>query len=287
MSAAPARQAAATWAVVNNLVVVSDLHIGCQLAICPPDGARLDNGGVYRPSPMQHKLYAWWSEFWLDFVPDATKHEPYAVCVNGDALDGRHHDTTTQWSHNLADQALAADALLRPIAASCPGRFYMVRGTEAHVGQAGEEEERLARVLGAVPNAAGQAARYELWKLVGPKLVHCLHHIGGTGSQFYESTALHKEVIESIVEAGRSENRYPDVIVRSHRHRYLKEAVPVKNGEAIGVCTPGWQLKTGYAWKLASARLSQPQIGGVVVRFAHGELFIRRYVKFLEREDPE
>ena len=30
---------------VNNLVVVSDLHCGCRLGLCPEGGAQLDEGG--------------------------------------------------------------------------------------------------------------------------------------------------------------------------------------------------------------------------------------------------
>lgn len=270
-----------------NLVIVSDLHVGCQLGLIGPHGARLDNDGIYRPSKLQRKVWEWWDEFWGEFVPAATKGEPYAVVVNGDILDGVHHNTTTQWSHNLTDQAAVARDILAPVVAACQGRFYIVRGTEAHTGESAHAEERLAHELGAIPNSQGQYARYELWKLVGDRLVHLLHHVGTTGSQAYEATAVHKELVESITEAGRWRRRHPDVVVRSHRHRYIETVIPTARGRAFACVTPAWQLKTPFAWRIPGARLAEPQIGGLVVRLAHDELFVRPWVQSLEREAPE
>lgn len=227
--------------------------------------------------------------FWNDFVPASTKGEPYAVVINGDALDGVHHGSTTQWSHNLTDQGKAARDIIAPLSTACDGRLYMIRGTEAHVGQSGQDEERLAMDVGAIPNKTGQRARYDLWKLIGPRLVHFTHHIGTTGSQHYESTAVHRELMESFLEAGRWNRRPPDVIIRGHRHRYIETGIPTANGEARAVVTPGWQGKTPFAWKVAGARQSEPQFGGVLIRWSEDnqELFVRSKVWSLEREEPE
>ena len=272
---------------VSNLVVVSDLHVGCQLGLLHPSGGQMDGGGIYKPSPLQRKVWRWWLHFWDEFVPLATKGEPYAVCINGDIIDGVHHGSTTQWSHNLTDQGAMAQKILAPLVQKCEGRFYVIRGTEAHVGKSAQEEERLARELKAIPNSHGQHARYELWKLVGPRLVHLLHHLGTTGSQAYEATAAHKELVESIAEAGRWGRRFPDVVVRSHRHRYIETVIPTANGRAFACVTPAWQLKTGYVFRVAGGRLSEPQVGGLVIRFHKDELFVRPWVQSLEREHPE
>lgn len=276
---------------LGNLVVVSDIHAGCRLALCPPEGVPVDDGGIYKPSPFQKKLWKFWRIFWDEFVPEATRREQYAVVINGDVVEGVHHRATTQISHNLEDQAEIAYRILEPIAEKCKGRFWMVRGTEAHVGASGLEEERLAKRLGAVRNKEGQYARYDLWKSVGPKLVHLLHHIGSTGSQAYEATAVHKELVESFAESARWGRKPPDVIVRSHRHRHIETTIATgdshNTGRAIAVVTPAWQGKTPFAWKVPGARLSTPQFGGVVIRYAHGELFVRSKVWTIDRSDVE
>lgn len=274
----------------NNLVVVSDLHCGCRLGLCP-GRIRLDDGGHYEASPFQLKLLAMWREFWDSFVPEATKGEPYAVLINGDAVDGRHHGSTTQVSQNLSDQANIAAEILEPIAARADA-LYWVRGTEAHVGSSGEQEEALAQRLRAIPNETGQHARWELWRRVGPRLVHSLHHIGTTSAQAYESTAVHRELIESFVEAARWKEDPPDCIVRSHRHRHFETSMSTAGrGEitsrAIAVITPGWQGKTPFVYRIAGGRLSPPQFGGIVIRYAHDELFVRAKVWTVQRSGVE
>ncbi len=267
----------------NNVIVVSDIHAGCQLALCPPGGVRLDNDGRYMPSRFQRKLWSMWKEFWDIWVPMATRGEPYDVVINGDVVDGVHHGSTTQISHNLEDQARIAMEILEPIVAGAR-RFFMIRGTEAHVGQSGQEEEKLAQRLGAVPNEQGQYARHELWMRVGPALAHIMHHIGTTSSASYESTAVHKELVESYTEAARHRDEPPDIIVRSHRHRYFRTSCSGAQGEAISVVSPGWQGKTPFSYKIAGGRLSLPQFGGLLLRSGDEDaIYVRHKTFFIER----
>jgi len=272
---------------IHNLVVVSDLHVGCQLGLCPDAGAAMDEGGYYAPNGAQNKVWAWWTEFWNVVVPDFCRGEPFAVCLNGDALDGCHHKATHQWTHNLTDQAKAAEAILRPVVESCEGRYYHIRGTEAHVGPSGEQEERLAKGLGAIPNDQGQFARYELWVRIGRGLAHITHHIGTAGSMHYESTAPMRELTEAYVEAGRWNNEPPDWVVRSHRHRNVEVRVQTHKGFATCCTTPAWQLQTPFTYKIAGARQSLPQIGGSVLRCGDEDLYTRHWVRSLGRSKEE
>ena len=271
---------------ILDWVILSDIHSGCQLSLCPPTGAKMDEGGSYMPSIIQRKIWGYWKEFW-DWVPVATKHRKFGVIFNGDAIDGVHHGSTYQISHNLADQANIAYEILAPIVESCEGRFYMIRGTEAHVGKSGVEEELLAKRLGAIPNEIGQSARFELWKKVGGNLVHVMHHIGTTASQAYEATAVHRELTESFIEAATTGEKPPQIVIRSHRHRYIQTTIPTVYGRAEAAVTPGWQAKTPFCYKIAGARLSQPQFGGLLVRQGDEEIFVKPWVKKLKRSRAE
>ena len=205
---------------INNLIVVSDLHCGCQLGLCPPVDIPLDNGGFYKSSILQQKVWDWWVEFWGEWVPTVVRNEPFAVVINGDAMDGVHHGVVTQISHNLSDQRRIARMILEPVVRQCSGNFYLIRGTESHVGKSGQNEETLAEELGALPDKQGNYARWDLWLNVGGKgLVNILHHIGATGSLAYETTALMKEYTEACSDAGRWNREAPQIVVRSHRHR--------------------------------------------------------------------
>lgn len=181
-------------------------------------------------------------------------------------------------SANLTIQGRIAVATLKPLISRAV-RYYQIRGTEAHTGKSQSAEEALAQTLGAVPNDYGQHARYDLWYELSGKLIHILHHIGVTGSAAYESTAVHKEIIEELAEAARWGDRPPDMIIRAHRHRQIDDGFQGGNGRITSLVLPSWQLKPPHAWKIPGARLSQPQLGGSVVRVGEdGELYAKNYV---------
>jgi len=260
------------------------------MGLCPPTPQPLDGGGLYTPSGKQKKLWKWHEDFWDNWIPEVTRGEPYAVVINGDTVDGRHHSTVSQISQNLIDQKNIALKILRPIVERCEGRFYMIRGTEAHVGPSAEMEENLAAALGAISGPTGHHARYELWMRIGGKdgaLCHFMHHIGTTGRTHYETSALTGEIGEMLLDSGRWRSDPPDIVVRSHRHRNAEVRLPAKNGSAICVTTPGWQLKTPFVYRLPGGRVTQPQCGGIFIRKAKDEEhYVRSKVYEIERS-PE
>lgn len=276
---------------IRNLIVISDTHAGCRMALHPLLPSRLDGGGQYVPSDFQHGMWKWWREFWDEWVPSVTRREPFDLVHNGDAIEGVHHRSTTQISHNLEDQQRIAEACLRREVERCQkrgGTYYHIRGTEAHVGQSGEFEERLARNLGAKANKEGQHARFDLWKRVGDKcLVNLLHHIGTTGSAAHEASAVNAELAATYNEAGRWRREPPDYVVRSHRHRFIAVDVSSAKGYAAAIVTPAWQGKTPFTWKIPGARISEPQIGGILIRQGDEEHYYRRFVRGFDRSAEE
>ena len=269
-----------------NLIVISDLHCGCRFGLCPPE-VQLDDAAIYKHTPIQADIWKCWCQFWDIWVPQVTRNEPFAVVLNGDAIDGVHHRAVTQITHNLTDQGRIARQILRPVVEACEGRYYHLRGTEAHVGPSGQEEERLAGELGAIPDGSGRHARWELWIEIGIGLVHLSHHIGTAGSLAYETTAVHKELEQSLVEAARWSERHPDVIVRSHRHRNVETRIQTANGFATACTTAGWQGKTPFVFKIAGGRQTQPQIGGTLVRSGDEDIYTRHRLWNLARPNTE
>ena len=249
------------------------------------------------PSRFQKGLWDYWERFWYEWVPKVTRGEPWDLCINGDAVEGVHHRATTPISINLQDQAECAVLVLRPIVQMCHdsgGRYFHVRGTEAHVGPSAVDEEKLARELGAVPNEDGQHARWELWKRVGDKnsevhapLVHLLHHISTTGSAAHEASAVNAEISAEFNEAARWGEEAPDFVVRSHRHRFISVDMNGRNGHAASMVTPGWQGRTPFTYKIAGGRLAPPQFGGILIRQGDEEFYFRREVYSLARSKEE
>jgi len=277
----------------RNLIVISDTHCGCRVGLIAPEPVRIDGGGQYVPSDFQRKMWAWWKIFWDQWVPEVTRGEPYNIVHNGDAIDGVHHRSTTQVSQNLEDQIRMAERVLAPQVERCRkkgGTYYHIRGTEAHVGQSGEHEERLARNLGAKPNGEDQYARFDLWHRVGAPskrvaapLVHLLHHVGTTSSAAHESSAVNAELSAMFNEAARWRRDPPDYVVRSHRHRFLAVDLSSARGYAAAIVTPAWQGKTPFTWRVPGARISEPQVGGILIRQGDEEFFYRRQVWSFDR----
>ena len=261
------------------LVVVSDLHVGCGLALMPPPGFTDDTGVLHSPSPLQQKLAAWWSDFWA-WVDVETGGE-FDVVVNGDLVDGNHHQNVTHWTANLDVQDQAAVALLRPIRQKAT-RFLVVRGTETHVGQSGQHEEAIARELDAEKSPDGTFSHWELYYRLNKSLVHLTHHIGTTSSPFAESGALNREMVHGYVEAGRWADEPPAMYVRSHRHTCGVFGHPSQHGMTWSVTTPAWQLKTPYGFR-SSFRMQRPQIGGVIVVAGDNSPYVKTWVRSVER----
>lgn len=276
--------------MIKNIIVISDTHSGCQLALCPPK-VTYDGGGKYVQSSIQEKLWEMWLFFVNKWIPEVTKGEDYILVHNGDCIDGVHHGSTSQISHNIQDQRHIAVNVIGMILKSprCK-KYYHIRGTEAHVGKSAEYEEMVARELGAIPDDKGNHARWEMWLRMGKNngLIHFSHHIGTTSSASYESTAVYKELVEAYTEAGKQGLEPPDIVVRSHRHRYFKTEVNTSHGYGISVVTPAWQLKTPFVHRLGIGRASQPQIGGILIREGEEDgLYTRAKVWHIGREKEE
>jgi hypothetical protein len=117
--------------------------------------------------------------------------------------------------------------------------------------------------------------------------VHLLHHIGTTSSAAHEASAVNAELAAEYVEAGRWGRTPPDYVVRSHRHRSIGVEMDSARGYAAALVTPAWQLKTPYVWKIPGARLSEPQLGGLIIRLGDEEFYHRRKVWSMDRSPEE
>lgn len=271
---------------VNQAVFIADLHGGCRYGLCPPE-VTLDGGGKYKASREQRAVWSKWEEFHELWVPKVTRGDPYALVINGDAIDGDHHSNNTHFTNNLADQKRIVLECLDPYIRRAEVVYY-VRGTPAHGGASGQDEEDLARMLGAKKSSTGAHSRFELRLLLGRALVDVQHHISTVGSNAYETTALQKVFTMACEEAGRWHHRAPDICVRSHRHRYAKTEVPVAEGHVgIVVTTPGWQLKTPLTFRMMGAQMATPQLGGILIVCGDEEIYERHRVWSLSRPKPE
>jgi hypothetical protein len=127
------------------LAIVSDLHSGSKLALCPPV-ITLDEGGTRR-APV-HQIWLWqrWLSFW-DKVEalrgrGKARKELYIV-INGEIRDGIKHSSQSITT-NEADIFKICRSVLEPVISLKPDYSFIYRGTEAHSGRAGWFDELMA-----------------------------------------------------------------------------------------------------------------------------------------------
>jgi hypothetical protein len=261
---------------MKAIVVISDLHIGSTLGLCPEDGLQVSDGGCYLPNKFQTTLWKFWKDFWGDFVPrQVAGAESVTLVVNGDPVEGLHHQQTGIITNNLNFQEEGAIRVLNTIPTIIKfDHKYLVRGTEAHSEPGNQSDERLAKGTGCEKNEIGEYSSWQIWLEVNGVLIQFAHHISGTQSFAYESTAPMRELVAGLVESAQWGSKIPQIFVRSHRHRFIPVSIPYKNGRIWCIITAAWQLKTGFAEKID--RMRNPSIGGLVLKIGNeGEIDVR------------
>jgi UDP-2,3-diacylglucosamine pyrophosphatase LpxH len=260
----------------KHIVFVSDTHFGSSAALSQIH--QLDDGGYYRPSDHQKKLYRLWMGFW-EYAYKTIKKDPWVLVHVGDIVDGAHHRTTQLSTGNLTIQSRLAIDMMMPHVTRA-NKYFQIRGTEAHSAPSCEQEEMIAATLGAERDPdAGNYSHWMLWLKFGGKLINVAHHLGVTTSSAYESSALMRETVASFTESGQHKFRAPDILVRGHTHRFLYMR---GSGPWDSIKLPAWQLKTAFTHRID--RMRGPNIGGVILSKTSEGIYVRDWTHTVKEQ---
>jgi hypothetical protein len=249
---------------IRNIVVVGDAHCGSTTGLLPP-GCLDDDGQPLGLSPLQRWLWVKWEDFW-EWAYGTIGPHPFAFVFLGDACDGRHHGTTQLVSANIAVQQAIAMRALAPIVKRATRSFF-IRGTEAHVGQAAETEETLAKSL--LHKEHGTCSQFDLWIKMGRDTIHFAHHIATTTSAAYKSSPLMRLMAAAFAAAGEHNFKAPNIMVRGHCHDFTG----VQRPRHRVVTCPSWQGKTAHVWKFST--VEPVVVGGLIIRRGDDGVHIR------------
>lgn len=124
-------------------VVLTDLHTVASSGLMPPD-ATDDEGARLKQNYAQAFVWRCWvktrERAKQELVP--TDGGKKWLFVLGDLMENRHHDTTQIATLNTASmRRITADVLLPWVEWS--DEAFFTRGTEAHSGPAGADEESI------------------------------------------------------------------------------------------------------------------------------------------------
>lgn len=241
------------------VAVVSDLHVGSSFGLCPPNGINLEDGGLYVPNVAQRWIWDNWADFW-DNVKRRKKETRghCVVVVNGEFIDGLHHETTQLASASPDIMRGGAVECMRPVM-PLMDELYVTIGTPAHSGAGGASDYAVARELGArqYPHT-GRHAAYQWLLDVNGVLMDFAHHVSGSGVPWSKGNNIRREVMSMMADAD-GHAKPPDIVVRSHVHQFADTG---RNFDTYGVVTPAWQLKTEYAHRVTRQR--NVKVGGLV-----------------------
>lgn len=262
------------------IAVVSDVHAGSTIALCPPK-ISLDDGGHYEASKAQSWLWQEWLAYW-DWVSAIRddEHASLFTVFNGDLVDGNHHKTTQILTGNPTAQAAVLDEAMRIPLALKPDKMFFVRGTEAHVGQSASSEERIA--LGLWKDGrpvvkcqdTGCASHWHLRMQVNTTRLDFAHH-GRIGQRpWTKPNVVANLAAEIFYEHAKDGLPHPHVAVRSHFHRHVDtyDQHPVRV-----IQTPCWQLATSYVHKVAPETLAD--VGGVLIIVRDESFEVKNFIR--------
>ncbi len=240
------------WLVITE----NDLHAGSTVAAVPPEGVRLDDGGYYKPSPLNTWLWDRRERVWSE-LRTLAKGCRVAVVFNGDLFDGDHHGTTQILSGNPEAQHYVATRMMDAVEAIRPERVYVVRGTDAHVGEAASAEEGFAKGLaGRLPVVRDPETHlWSYWRLdVDFHHVRCnwAHHANVGGMPWTAPASINRLAFRIWSEAALRHWEYPHLAFRAHSHATIPGGRLLDSHDAYptrAILVPSWQAKTGYAHK--------------------------------------
>ena len=259
------------------VALFADTHPNSTVGLLHPDGVDLDDGQKVRPSRAQHWLWRKWLDYW-SFVADLKKKhraEVWAVCL-GDGTDDNKHSAHGLITVNKATIVDLSAVIWEPILELAEVKF-MVRGTEAHGGGAGELEELVAKEIGAEPDdITGNHSWWWLPLEAAGVTFDLAHHPASNSLRPWTvgGGALRQAAI-LVYEYDKSGNILPQFGVRAHVHHLEDSGL---NHPIRVLYLPPWQLCTAYGHRIGLSGRIEP-VGGaaIICKDGHGEVFIKRY----------
>ena len=252
---------------------------------------RLDDGQIVLPSKGQQWLWEQYLRF-RDMVAMATRQakgsELWLLC-NGDAVEGQHHGTTQVMAPGKDAQHYIGKQTFLIWKDVKPTRLILTRGTEAHVGQSGTDEEALAHSLKMEGLPVVRDPVTELWShwrvllSLHGRTIDAQHHGKGiSGLPWTKEGAVARLAFRIWVEHSRLGWRAPDVAIRSHLHHGYDsyDAHPTR---LLG--TPSFQLKTSHAHNAVPEAVNH--VGGVIITSVPDEpLMIDKCTYYPDAPEP-
>jgi len=243
------------------LIVTSDHHINCAVALCTPT-INLDDGGTHHASRTQREFWDYWRDFWIRTNELTAGYRRVGV-FNGDIgeLDTKKRSIQLITLNKATILRMVIDTL-EPALANLDAAFFM-RGTAAHTGKSSWLEEAIANDIDiTVRESEGAASWWHYRGLADRVRVDLAHHapLGSNPTTKYNgaNALAWKAIWYYLVE---HKQPAPHLIIRSHNHTKADSA---DNFECRALFTPCWTALTEHGYRIGFEN-AKPDIGGYVI----------------------
>ena len=262
----------------KTIGILSDLHVGSKYALCS-DEPELDDGGSYRPSKIQKKLFQAYKE-----SIDELTTKPDILVLNGEPIDGSNPRSLGEscWSTNHFDQMNDAEKLVKMFPHL---KLYLIRGSGYHVTRESTNFEKIfGKKLGAerYTSVIGNQTYTDFeatFKVFG-KHIHFTHHLGYSGWWQYRSTPIARELVKMHFNH-KANGFHTDVLVRSHVHYYVEVRFP----NTKGLSTPAWKFPDGFLYRQGEPEM--PTVGNIeIIIEPNGKIEIEPHLAQMNFEKP-
>jgi len=267
---------------IKRVLCISDFHCGSTQSIAV-DGVELEDDRIYHATKFQLGLLKVF-ENQLDRVFDKLKGEKFALILNGDLVDGKHHNVPTV-ENLITDQIkILSDVLSRITSRAGSGqieRTYFMQGTEAHAGLGNDIERGIAEKHGAELNVKsnGHSKTWQEMELEfeNGAVLHTTHHFNYTN--IYEGTCYEREWQQNGISHLKAGLKPPNIYYRGHVHQVGNPFILASHPLTKIGCfsTPGWQGKSQYVMKSMS-RMKLLQLGMCLLEIEDGKVVLRDFI---------
>lgn len=264
------------------VVVASDLHTGSTVGLSPPY-VQLDDGGTHKASKLQRWFWRNWLDTWAFYKELKEKEQlPLVFVLNGDAADGDHHDTPQVITRNKATQLRIAVKTLEPTF-DVVDKFFIMRGTESHVGKSAWIEEILAEDIGAEKCSDEMHSWWHLYANFGGVTFDIKHHPeAGSGRPWTAANPANTIAYMVSSKYALDGKKPPDVAVRAHRHTFMDNGTTYKTRVFQ---TPPWQFSTAFVHRIGMGG-DPPVCGSIYFVCRDGRYFYDKKFYEVKRGNP-
>lgn len=245
------------------VVASGDEHCGHPFALAHPEPWSDYNGAIHQPNELQQRIWEHWCDCWRR-VGEMRRGARLIVIRMGDSVEGSHHDTTQLDTQRRPEQESINVRCWREALELCSfragaDRLLGIIGTEAHVGLAGESDERTLRAILHADTEDGRLTTPRLRISVNGVAIEAWHRGAKPGARDWTKTnslqATMRDYLYRNLKRGRKPVRF---YLWAHYHEFAAAALQDDAGQIIseGFVVPAFKLKDEFVYTVAAEGLA-------------------------------